>query len=56
MIEVLGNKSLKSYSSSDGGKFIDWLLKEGLSINIVKRLFSSIGSIINIAISEFGLD
>ena len=24
VIKVLGNKSLKSYSSSDGGKFRDW--------------------------------
>ena len=56
MIKVLGNKSLKSYSSSDGGKFRDWLLEEGMSINTVKRVFSSIRSIINIAISEFGLD
>ena len=56
VIKVLGNKSLKSYSSSDGGKFRDWLLEEGMSINTVKRVFSSIRSIINIAISEYGLD
>ena len=56
MIKVLGNKSLKSYSSSDGGKFRDWLLEEGMSVNTVKRVFSSIRSIINIAISEYGLD
>ena len=54
--KVLGNKSLKSYSSSDGGKFRDWLLEEGMSVNTVKRVFSSIRSIINIAISEYGLD
>jgi integrase len=56
VIKVLGNKSLKSYSSSDGGKFRDWLLEEGMSVNTVKRVFSSIRSIINIAISEYGLD
>ena len=42
VIKVLGNKSLKSYSSSDGGKFSDWLLEEGMSINTVKRVFSFI--------------
>ena len=56
VIKVLGNKSLKSYSSSDGGKFRDWLLEEVMSINTVKRVFSSIRSIINIAISEYGLE
>ena len=56
VIKVLGNKSLKSYSSSDGGKFRDWLLEEGMSVNTVKRVFSSIRSIINIAISKYGLD
>ena len=56
VIKVLGNKSLKLYSSSDGGKFRDWLLEEGMSVNTVKRVFSSIRSIINIAISEYGLD
>ena len=56
VIKGLGNKSLKSYSSYDGGKFRDWLLEEGMSINTVKRVFSPIRSIINIAISEYGLD
>jgi integrase len=56
VIKVLGNKSLKSYSSSDGGKFRDWLLDNDMSMNTVKRVFSSVRSIINISISELGLD
>ena len=56
VIKVLGNKSLKSYSSSDGAKFRDWLLANNMNINTVKRVFSSIRSIINITISELGLD
>ena len=56
VIKVLGNKSLKSYSSSDGAKFRDWLLANNMNINTVKRVFSSVRSIINITISEFGLD
>ena len=56
VIKVLGNKYLKSYSSSDGAKFRDWLIEQGMSINTVKRVFSSVRSIINIAIREEGLD
>jgi len=56
VIKSIGNKSLKSYSSSDGAKFRDWLIQKGMSINTVKRVFSSIRSIINIAIGEYGLD
>ena len=56
VIRVLGNKSIKSYSSSDGAKFRDWLIDKGMCINTVKRVFSSVRSIINIAINEEGLD
>ncbi|MDA9165080.1 tyrosine-type recombinase/integrase [Alphaproteobacteria bacterium] len=56
VIKVLGNKSLKSYSSSDGAKFRDGLLANNMTINTVKRVFSSVRSIINITISELGLD
>ena len=56
VISVLGNKSIKSYSSSDGAKFRDWLIDKEMCINTVKRVFSSVRSIINIAINEEGLD
>ena len=49
--KVLGNKSIKSYSSSDGAKFRDWLIEQGMGINTVKRVFSSVRSIVNIIIS-----
>ena len=52
VIKAIGNKNIKDISSSDGAKFRDWLLNKGLSINTVKRIFSSVRSIINIAISE----
>ena len=54
--DLLGNKSLSLYSTKDAGKFRDWLLDRGLQVNSVKRIFSSIRSIINICISENGLD
>ena len=56
VIKVLGNKSLKSYSSSDGAKFRDWLLANNMNINTVKRVFSSVRAIINLAINEYGLN
>ena len=54
--KVLGNKSIKSYSSSDGAKFRDWLIEQGMGINTIKRVFSSVRSIVNIIISEKGLN
>ena len=54
--KVLGNKSIKSYLSSDGAKFRDWLIEQGMGINTVKRVFSSVRSIVNIIISEKGLN
>tara|TARA_S200000501_G_scaffold204726_1_gene192456 strand:- start:435 stop:1574 length:1140 start_codon:yes stop_codon:yes gene_type:complete len=53
---VLGNKSIKSYSSSDGAKFRDWLIEQGMGINTVKRVFASVRSVVNLTISEEGLD
>ena len=56
VIKAIGNKNIRDISSSDGAKFRDWLIKKGMAINTVKRVFSSVRSIINIAISEEGLD
>ena len=41
VIKAIGNKNIKDISSSDGAKFRDWLLNKGLSINTVKRIFST---------------
>ena len=56
IIKVLGNKSIQSYSSLDAGKFRDWLIEQGMSNSTVKRLFSSVRAIINLSISEHGLN
>ena len=56
IIKVLGNRAIKSYSTNDAGKFRDWLIEQGLSNSTVKRVFSSIRAIINLAINEFGLN
>ena len=56
VINVLGNRSLDEYSSSDAASYRDYLLKKGLTTNSVKRNFSTIRSIFNLAIQEHGLN
>ena len=56
IIKVLGNKPIRSYSSSDASKFRDWLMEQGMSNSTLKRVFSSVKAIINLSINEYGLD
>ena len=56
ILKVLGNKSIRSYSSIDASKFRDWLMEQGMSLSTVKRVFSSVKAIINLTIQEHGLD
>ena len=56
IVKVLGNKSIRSYSSIDASKFRDWLMEQGMSLSTVKRVFSSVKAIINLTIQEHGLD
>ena len=44
------------YEPSDGGVFRDWLTEKGLASSSVKRVFSTIRAITNLAIAEYGLD
>ena len=55
VIELLGDLPIDEYSSKDASKFRDHLLDRGLLISSVKRIFSSIRSIINLSISEEGI-
>ena len=55
VIELLGDLPIDIYSSKDASKFRDYLLDRGLLISSVKRIFSSIRSIINLSISEEGI-
>ena len=56
IVKVLGNKSIRSYSSIDASKFHDWLMEQRMSLSTVKRVFSSVKAIINLTIQEHGLD
>ena len=50
VIDVLGDRPLDEYASSDAAAYRDYLLKKGLTTNSVKRNFSTIRSIINLCI------
>ena len=54
--QLLGDKAISSYSSAEAGQLRDWCMKKGMSIPTVKRVFSSIRAIINLAIAERGLE
>ena len=56
VIELLGDLPIDDYSSKDASKFRDNLLDKGLLISSVKRVFSSIRSIINLSITEEGIN
>ena len=56
VIKVLGDRPIPSYSSSDAANFRDWLIDRGMGIKTVKRVFSSVRAIVNIAITEQGID
>lgn len=56
IINELGDRDLAEYASSDAGKFRDILLNKGLLTSSVKRIFSSIKSVVNFTIKEKGLN
>ena len=53
---LLGDRPISSYSSNEAAKFRDWCIDRGMGIKTVKRVFSSIRAIVNLAIAEEGLD
>ena len=55
IIDVLGNKDLSQYTTIDACKFRDALLNRGLVTSSVRRVFSSIKSIVSFVIKEKGL-
>ena len=56
VIDVLGDRPVDEYASSDAASYRDYLLKKGLTTNSIKRNFSTIRSIVNLCIQEHGLD
>ena len=55
LIECLGHDCLTSLEVSDAGRFRDYLFERGMSSSSVRRVFSSVRAVINLAIREHGL-
>ena len=56
VIEVLGDRPINGYVSSEAGKLRDALLDRGLAVTSIKRMFGSIKAIINLAMAEHGIE
>ena len=56
VITLLGDKPIHLYSSADAAKFRDWLIGKKMSMKTVKRIFASVRAVINIAITEQGIE
>ncbi|MDC1408995.1 tyrosine-type recombinase/integrase [Candidatus Puniceispirillum sp.] len=54
--KLLGDRPISSYSSNEAAQFRDWCIDKGMGIKTVKRVFSSIRAIVNLAIAEEGFD
>ena len=54
IIDILGDKNLREYSTVDAGKVRDKLIEQGLNILSVKRTFITIRAIFNLAIAKNG--
>ena len=49
LIECLGHDTLTSLDMSDAGRFRDYLFERGMASSSVKRVFSSVRAVINLA-------
>ncbi len=55
LTDCLGHNDLAVLEMSDAGRFRDYLFDRGMSSSSVKRVFSSVRAVINLAIREQGL-
>jgi len=56
VIEVLSDRPINDYVSSEAGKLRDVLLNRGLAVTSIKRMFGSVKAIINLAMAEHGIE
>ena len=54
LTDCLGHEDLAALEISDAGRFRDYLFDRGMSSSSVKRVFSSVRAVINLAIREQG--
>jgi integrase len=55
LLECLGDINMEDLSPRNGAAFRDYLINRGLSTASVRRIFSTVKSVINLSISEHGL-
>ena len=55
LVECVGHDNINGLEPVDAGRFRDFLFGRGMSSSSVKRVFSSVRAIINLAIKEHGL-
>jgi len=55
LVECVGHDNITSLEPADAGRFRDFLFERGMSSSSVKRVFSSVRAIMNLAIKEHGL-
>ncbi len=56
VIDQLGDRQLSDYSTVDAGNVRDALIDKGLSVLSVRRIFTTVKAVINLAIAEHGLE
>ena len=56
MTDILGDRVLTEYRSVDAGRVRDKLLARNLSVLYIRRIFTTVKAIINLSITEQGLD
>ena len=56
VIEICGDRVITEYRTTDAGQVRDVLIDRGLNVLTVRRSFTTIKAIINLAIAEHGLD
>ncbi len=56
VIKYLGDKPIDMYSSSEAATVRDKELRRGISVASIKRNFSTVRSVINLSISEHGIN
>ena len=52
----LGDRPISSYTTAEAAKFDDCLMEQGMGMETRKRVFETVRAIVNVSISEEGLD
>ena len=56
VIELLGDRPISDYASSEAGQLRDVLLQKGLAVTSIKQIFGSIKAIVDLAMAEHGIE